>query len=148
MVVGWSFGGSPCFKVAGKEPTRLRGVATVASQTAQTEGVHRMSPRPLLLLHGTGDRVLSSSCSESLYNSYGAAGQRELKLFPGDDHGLTQNAPEVEKLIFEFAAKCLGFDMLLDQETVDRARQDLVESKEERVKEMLEGRDLEREKLS
>lgn len=148
VVVGWSFGGSPCFTVAAQEPDRVRGIATVASQTANTDGVSKMRPRPLLLLHGTGDNVLSPTCSESLYQSYGGDGQRELKLFEGDDHGLTQNAPEVEKLIFDFAARCLGFERLLDKRTEEQAGQDLVESKEGRVKEMEQGHDLEGERLS
>lgn len=107
-----------------------------------------MSPRPLLLLHGTGDQVLSASCSQALFEMYGTEGQRNLKLFDGDDHGLTRNAPEVEKVIFEFVARTLGFESVLSDETVRQAGIDLVESVGGRVKEMEEGRDLEGERLS
>jgi pimeloyl-ACP methyl ester carboxylesterase len=147
VLVGWSFGGSPCFTVAAQEPERVRGVATVASQTAQTSGIRKLSPRPLLLLHGTDDNVLSPSCSESLYREYGSTGPRELKLLPGDDHGLTKHATEVEKMIFEFAAKTLGFEKLLNQSVLDQAKEDLVESGDERIREMGEGHDLEGERL-
>lgn len=100
----------------------------------------------MLLLHGTDDTVLSPACSETLYKEYGNKGPRELKLLPGDDHGLTKHAPEVEKMIFEFAAKTLGFEKLLNQ-TLDQAGEDLVESGDERIREMAEGHDLEGEKL-
>ncbi|KAF7131307.1 hypothetical protein CNMCM5793_004421 [Aspergillus hiratsukae] len=146
VLVGWSFGGSPCFTVAAQEPERVRGVATVASQTAETSGIRKLSPRPVLLLHGTGDTVLSPTCSETLYRQYGK-GPGELKLLPGDDHGLTKHATEVEKMIFEFAAKTLGFEKLLNEQTVDQAGEDLVESRDERIREMGEGHDLEGEKL-
>jgi dienelactone hydrolase len=142
VLVGWSFGGSPCFTVAA-QVERVRGVATVASQTAETSGIRKLSPRPLLLLHGTDDMVLSPTCSETLYREYGNNGPRELKLLPGDDHGLTKHAPEVERMIFEFAAKTLGFEKLLDQSTLDQAGEDLVESRDERIREMGEGHDLE-----
>ncbi|EAW15193.1 uncharacterized protein ACLA_058550 [Aspergillus clavatus NRRL 1] len=143
VLVGWSFSGSPCFTVAAQEPDRVRGVATVASQTAHTAGIRQLSPRPVLLMHGTGDRVLSATCSETLYRAYGTTGPRELKLFPGDDHGLTWHAPEVERMILEFAARALGFDVLLNQAVLEQAGQDLVGSRDERIREMQEGHDLE-----
>ena len=149
VLVGWSFGGSPCFSAAAEEPDRLRGVATIASQTAHTAGISSLSPRPLLLLHATDDLVLASACSETLYRQYGSDGSRELKLFEGDDHGLSKHAPEVEGMLLAFAAKLLGFEKSLDTETMIQAGQDLVESSEERKKEMEEGRDLEEgEKLT
>ncbi|KAH3328609.1 hypothetical protein KXW13_000582 [Aspergillus fumigatus] len=140
VLIGWSFGGSPCFTVAAQDD-RVRGVATVASQTANTVGIKRLSPRPVLLLHGTDDKVLSPACSETLYREYGNTGPREIRLLPGDDHGLTRHSTEVEKMIFEFAAKTLGFEKLLDQSS-DQAGEDLVESRDERIREMVEGHDL------
>jgi pimeloyl-ACP methyl ester carboxylesterase len=143
VIVGWSFGGSPCFTVAAREPTRVAGVATVASQTARTEGVFALSPRPLLLLHGEEDHVLAPSCSKTLFNQYGGAGDREMKLFPGDDHGLTRHAPQVERKLFGFVIKCLGLSEGLGYDVLWQAGQDLVGEREGRVKEMEMGRDLE-----
>ncbi|KAL5001084.1 Alpha/Beta hydrolase protein [Aspergillus recurvatus] len=145
VVVGWSFGGAPCFTVAAQEPERVVGIATVASQTAQTSGVRRLSPRPLLLLHGSGDTCLSSRCSETLYQQYGddPAGSREIKIFKGDNHGLSRNAPEAEGLLMVFAARVLGFEDELTAASVKVAGQDWVGSEGERVKEMVEGHDLE-----
>ncbi|KAJ9212944.1 hypothetical protein DTO166G4_5448 [Paecilomyces variotii] len=143
VIVGWSFGGSPCFTVAAREPERVRGVATVASQTAGTDGVRQLSPRPVLLLHGTGDTCLSPACSQTLFRQYGEKGERELKLFEGDDHGLSRNAVEVERLIFHFAARCLGLGGMVDEPMKEEAAKDLVGSRKERVSEMQEGHDLE-----
>ncbi|KAL5337260.1 hypothetical protein BJX70DRAFT_409399 [Aspergillus crustosus] len=143
VVIGWSFGGSPCFTVAAQEPERVRGIATVASQTAQTSGINKLSPRPLLLLHGGGDTCLSQSCSESLYRQYGPNGSRELKIFPGDNHGLSHHAPEAEGLLLGFAARTLGFENDLTPVSLKIAEQDWVGSEAERVMEMEEGHDLE-----
>jgi pimeloyl-ACP methyl ester carboxylesterase len=105
-------------------------------------GSRDLSPRPVLLLHGTDDKVLSPACSETLYREYGNTGPREIRLLPGNDHGLTRHSTEVEKMIFEFAAKTLGFEKLLDQSS-DQAGEDLIESRDERIREMVEGHDLE-----
>lgn len=109
VVVGSSFSGSPCFSAAADEPERVRGVATIASQTANTAGVAMLSPRPLLLLHSTDDTVLAASCSETLCRQYGTGGSCELKLFEGDDHGLAKHAPEVEGMLLAFVERVLGF---------------------------------------
>ncbi|RAH64579.1 uncharacterized protein BO66DRAFT_475674 [Aspergillus aculeatinus CBS 121060] len=146
VLVGWSFGGSPCFTVAAREPERVVAVATVASQTAMTSGISKLSPRPLLLLHGTGDTVLSVRCSVALYGQYGSkGGSRELKTFPGDDHGLSQNAEEAERWILMFAGRALGFQEKL--RGVGGGDGGLGRSWaggwEERLHSMQEGRDLE-----
>ncbi|KAL3433269.1 Alpha/Beta hydrolase protein [Aspergillus tetrazonus] len=145
VVVGWSFGGSPCFTIAAQQPDRVLGVATVASQTAQTSGVRKLSPRPLLLLHGSGDTCLPQRCSESLYQQYGddQSGSREIKIFKGDNHGLSKNAPEAEGMLLVFAARALGLEDELTAASVRIAAQDWVGSEGERVKEMAEGHDFE-----
>ncbi|KAJ5887339.1 hypothetical protein N7504_011386 [Penicillium tannophilum] len=143
LVVGWSFGGSPCFTVAAEEPTRVLGVVAIASQVAGTEGIKSLAPRPLLLLHGEDDTVLSPSCSETLFHRYGNGGDRRMRLFPGDDHGLTKHAVLVEQKIFAFAARCLGLEGIVDAEVLEQAGMDLVHGRDERVREMERGRDLE-----
>ncbi|KAI4101692.1 MAG: hypothetical protein LQ339_004926 [Xanthoria mediterranea] len=109
VLVGWSFGGAPVFTVAGNDK-RVVGCATVASQTAGTDGIERLAPRPVLLLHGLRDQTLGSHCSESLYRRYGEGGVRELKLFEGDDHALTRNAKEAEEILCRFAMRCAGIE--------------------------------------
>lgn len=147
VVVGWSFGSAPAFTAASTEQ-RIRGIACVAPQTADTSGIYSMSPRPLLLLHGTGDRTLSYRCSKQLFEAYGddSEGDRTLKLYEGDDHGLTRHALEAEKAIFYFAARVLGRESKA-QQAGDAAKSELIGGQQERVNIMKQGHDLEGESL-
>ena len=96
VLLGWSFGGAVAIN-AGAASDLVVGVATVASQTYGAEGVAELSPRSLLLLHGTADDVLPHRCSVELYASAGEP--KELVLYPGDNHGITRHAAEMlEKL--------------------------------------------------
>jgi pimeloyl-ACP methyl ester carboxylesterase len=95
-LIGWSFGGAVVIGAGVANPAVI-GVATVARQTCGTDMVARLAPKPLLLLHGTADRVLADACSRRLYARAGEP--KELVLYPGDDHGLTRHAPRaLEKL--------------------------------------------------
>lgn len=143
VLVGWSFGGAPVFTLGGEDP-RVLGCATVASQTAETDGVRSLAPRPLLLLHGTGDRTLSYSCSERLYAHYGSNGERVLKLFDGDDHALTRNSLEAERLLGEFILRCAGLGAVRKDEGV--LAEKLVDD-EEKVELMRKGGDLRNESV-
>lgn len=139
VLVGWSFGGAPVFSVAGNDQ-RIVGCATIASQTAETKGIRRLSPRPLLLRHGTADRTLSPSCSESLYERYGSKGQRKIELFEGGDHALTRNAERAEEMLCGFIADCVGLKV------DEREQREVLESKlledGDRLKNMKKGGDL------
>lgn len=140
------------FSVAGRDE-RVVGVATVASQTAETaEGVREVARKgvPMLLLHGTDDRTLSPECSKSLYEAYGRAAvrggaKRELKLFEGDDHALTRSAARAEELLCEFVMKQAG-EEIRSQEQLDVVQKPLV-GPEERVDRMREGGDLRGESI-
>lgn len=118
VLVGWSFGGAPVFTIAGQDE-RVCGAATVASQTADAlKGAREAGERrlPVLLLHGTGDRILSDRCSRKLHaawlygakNSENVGEEAELVLFNDDDHALTKNASEASRLVAEFVLKCAG----------------------------------------
>jgi dienelactone hydrolase len=111
ILVGWSFGGAPVFTVGGAEQERVLGCATVASQTAEAGGIRHLSPRPVLLLHGTADKTLSAACSEGLYRLYGPGGDRTLHLYQDDDHALTRNAADAAETLCSFIAKCAGVDI-------------------------------------
>lgn len=110
VLVGWSFGGAPVFTLGGSDE-RVVGCATVASQTADTEGIATLAPKPVLLMHGTGDRTLRYSCSQQLFDDYGPGGERELKLFEGDDHALTRNAREAEERLCDLIMRCAGAEI-------------------------------------
>ncbi|KEF54895.1 uncharacterized protein A1O9_09338 [Exophiala aquamarina CBS 119918] len=139
VLVGWSFGGAPVFTVAANEKERVIACATIASQTRAAGGIRQLSPRPVLLLHGTDDTTLSPQCSRSLYNAYGAQGDRTLKLFPGDDHSLRASSHEAEALLCRFIARCIGIEV--DEEQRQLLDKSLIDD-EEKVGLMKKGGDL------
>jgi dienelactone hydrolase len=138
-LVGWSFGGAPVFTV-GRMDSRVVGCATVASQTAETEGIRKLAPRPVLLLHGKADRTPSPRCSQNLYEMYGSKGDRRIQLFDGDDHSLTRHGAEAEEILCDFIAEVGGVKITeTDQEDVVRKK---LVNNEERVEMMKRGGDL------
>jgi hypothetical protein len=139
VLIGWSFGGAPVFTVGGSDP-RVVGCGTVASQTAHTKGILNLAPKPLLLLHGTCDKTLGASCSESLYSGYGSKGSRTMKLFEGDDHALSKNAETAEEMLCSFIAECAGIE-IDGQEREAIIEQKLVEEND-RIELMKRGGDL------
>jgi len=114
ILVGWSFGGAPVFTVGGSDK-RVIGCATVASQTAETDGIRSLAPRPVLLLHGKADKTLSPSCSERLYAMYGGKGEKRIHLFDGDDHALTRSALRAEEMLTDFIMECAGTKLAKDE---------------------------------
>jgi alpha/beta superfamily hydrolase len=106
VLIGWSFGGSVVFSVAAEDPSVV-GCATVASQAAGCEGIEKLPPRPVLLMHGSGDNTCDVGCSQRLFHRYGT-GDRMLQVFEGDNHSLSGNAEEAEELLCEFVARCAG----------------------------------------
>ncbi|EUC27907.1 hypothetical protein COCCADRAFT_41485 [Bipolaris zeicola 26-R-13] len=127
VLVGWSFGSAPVFTVASRD-ARVVGCVGIAPQTAEADGVALLAPRPLLLLHGTGDCTLSHGCSESL----------ELRLFEGDDHALTGCAREAERVVAGFALECAGVGVRGNERGMGEA----MVGEEERVELMWKGGDL------
>ncbi|PPQ73387.1 hypothetical protein CVT26_015490 [Gymnopilus dilepis] len=120
-----SFGGAPVFTVGGAD-RRVVGCATVASQTAETDGIRNLAPTPVLLLHGTGDQTLSSICSKRLYEAYGACkGKRRLKLFDEDNHALTEKA---ENMLVHFITSWATVPMEDDDE--DLLHKEFIEDKD------------------
>ncbi|KAK3296517.1 Alpha/Beta hydrolase protein [Chaetomium fimeti] len=138
VLVGWSFGGAVVFTAA-EADERVVGCATVASQTAGAEGIGRLRPRPVLLLHGSGDNTLDVGCSQRLFHMYGA-GDRMLEVFEGDNHSLSKHAEEAEEMLCEFVARCAGVRVDA-QERKDVVGAELVEDGE-RHRLMEKGGDL------
>src|SRR5919199_1539215 len=85
VLVGHSFGGAVVIG-AGAESPAVIGVAALSSQTAGTGQVGAISPRPLLLMHGTADEILPAACSRDLYQRAGEP--RRLLLYENCRHGL------------------------------------------------------------
>lgn len=96
-LTGWSFGGAVVIAAAAHSDI-AKAVVTVASQSYGADLAADFAPDcALLLLHGTGDRTLPPSCSEYIYRI--AHEPKEIRIFPGANHGLDQAAKEVDPLV-------------------------------------------------
>ncbi|MBL0406956.1 dienelactone hydrolase family protein [Microvirga aerilata] len=87
VLVGHSFGGAVVIN-AGAISEAVIAVAALSSQTAGTEPVGRLSPKPVIFIHGEQDEILPPSCSHDLHARAGEP--KELVLYPGCLHGLDQ----------------------------------------------------------
>lgn len=85
VLVGHSFGGAVVI-AAGAASGAVVAVAALSSQTAGTEAVGALSPRPVLFAHGSADEILPAACSRDLYARAGEP--KQLVLYPGCRHGL------------------------------------------------------------
>ena len=95
-LIGWSFGGAVVISAAA-EDQRIKAVITVASQSYGTDRVDEISPRPVLLIHGTADPVLTYRCSMDIYRRAGEV--RQIALFQEDDHGISKHKEEMFKMV-------------------------------------------------
>lgn len=94
VLAGHSFGGAVVI-TAGAVSDRVIAVAALSSQSYGAESVSELSPKPLLLVHGTDDEVLPDACSRYLYERAGEP--KELILYPGCRHGLDQCREELDR---------------------------------------------------
>ncbi|UOG73774.1 alpha/beta hydrolase [Hymenobacter tibetensis] len=92
-LVGHSFGGAVVIS-AGALSDEVVAVVAMSSQTYGTDLAPRVSPRPLLVLHGTNDEILSDACSRSIYER--AQEPKEILLYPGCRHGLDECRDQVD----------------------------------------------------
>jgi alpha/beta superfamily hydrolase len=104
VLLGWSFGGAVVI-TAGAVSNLVVGVATVASQTYGANAVAYLSPKSLLLLHGTGDKTLPDTCSRQLYAEAGEP--KKLVLYPGDNHGIDHHAADMLDTLYRWSLELL-----------------------------------------
>lgn len=95
-LVGHSFGAAVAIS-AGAQSTEVTAVVAMSTQTYGADFARALSPRPLLVLHGSEDEVLSPVCSELVHAA--ARDPKELKLFPGARHGLDSVRDELLVLL-------------------------------------------------
>jgi alpha/beta superfamily hydrolase len=95
-LIGHSFGGAVVINAGTLSPV-VTTVVAVSSQLAGAHVVGELAPKPLLLIHGTADTVLSDQCSRMLYDRAGEP--RMLKLLEGADHRLNNHGDELFKLV-------------------------------------------------
>lgn len=103
-LVGHSFGGAVVIS-AGAVSQHVVAVAALSSQTYGTTHVEDVSPRPLLLMHGTDDEVLPDTCAHDIYQRGGEP--KELILYPGCSHGLDECRSKVDRDLMEWLQRVL-----------------------------------------
>jgi pimeloyl-ACP methyl ester carboxylesterase len=105
-LVGHSFGGAVVIQAATQSPD-VRTVITIATQSYGADRVAELATGcSLLLLHGTGDRVLSPNCSQHIYNL--ALEPKRLILYPNANHGLDEVADEVTLVVRDWIVQQLN----------------------------------------
>ncbi len=104
ILVGHSFGGAVVIS-AGAMSEEVIGVVAMSSQTYGTDIVDEVSPRPLLLLHGTADEILPDACSRDIYRR--ALEPKEILLYQGCRHGLDECLPQVDQDLLNWIQKVL-----------------------------------------
>jgi hypothetical protein len=104
-LVGHSFGAAVVIK-AGELSEQVVGVAALSPQLHGTGSVERLSPKPLLLAHGTADDILDCAASRDIYDR--AREPKRLVLYEGVGHGLTQCADELFELLRAWLAEMAG----------------------------------------
>jgi len=104
-LVGHSFGGAVVIRAAAASAD-VAAVVTLSSQPYGVAGVERVSPRPILLIHGLADENLPARCSQLIYDL--ALEPKEMILLPGTGHNLKQSRERVRRLLADWLAEKLG----------------------------------------
>jgi pimeloyl-ACP methyl ester carboxylesterase len=95
-LIGHSFGGAVAINAGTLSPI-VTTVVAISSQLAGAHPVAELSPKPLMLIHGTADAVLPDQCSRMLYERAGEP--KVLKLFDGADHRMNPAGDELFALV-------------------------------------------------
>lgn len=99
ILVGHSFGGAVVI-TAGVHSDAVVSVIAMSSQTYGTNMVNKLTPKSLLLIHGSNDEILSEECSKIIYNR--ARQPKQLILYPDCLHGLDQCREQLDKDILNW----------------------------------------------
>lgn len=104
VLVGHSFGGAVAIN-AGELAPAVRGVVAMSSQLYGTSRVERLA-RPLLLIHGMADTILSHEASEDIYRR--AQDPKRMVLYAEAGHSLIQASEDVWDLVADWIPRCLS----------------------------------------
>ncbi len=104
-MVGHSFSGAVVISAAPRSE-RVVAVAALASQTYGAARADLVSPRPLLLVHGTEDERLAPYCSEQIYSW--ARQPKELRFMRGASHSLREAHDELVPLLVDWLSTKLN----------------------------------------
>jgi pimeloyl-ACP methyl ester carboxylesterase len=95
-LAGHSFGGAVAI-MAGTMSPLVKAVVGLSSQTFGVHQVSKLSPRPLLLIHGDRDQNLPVQCSYNIYDW--AKEPKELVIYKGSGHFLRECKNELHDLL-------------------------------------------------
>jgi len=98
-IIGHSFGGAVAINAGTISPIAVAVIA-ISSQLAGAHVVADLKPKPLLLIHGTADNILSHQSSELIYER--AEEPKRLMLFEGADHRMSGKGDELFALVEEW----------------------------------------------
>ena len=104
-VVGASFSGAVAI-CAGAMGDGVKAVAALCPQRFGTHLADRLSPRALLLVHGTADDVILPAASEDIYSR--AQEPKELVYIPEAGHGFAGHQQEVREVLRGWLTKQVG----------------------------------------
>jgi len=108
VLAGHSFGGAVVIK-AGELAPIVRGVVSMSPQLHGTREVENLN-RPLLLIHGMSDTVLSHEASEDIYSR--ALEPKRIVLYADAGHSLIQAKDQIDALLAEWIPACLAGETL------------------------------------
>ncbi len=98
-LVGHSFGGSVVIN-AGVASPAVVAVAALSSQMTGADDIAELSPKPVLLMHGSADEVRSDIGTRQLYDL--AAEPKELLLYPDCGHQLDECREQIDRDLLEW----------------------------------------------
>jgi pimeloyl-ACP methyl ester carboxylesterase len=101
-LIGHSFGGAVAINAGTLSPI----VTTVIALSSQLAGAHvvgELAPKPLLLIHGGADMILSHESSQALYDRAGEP--KTIRILPGVGHGLAEAQDKVFDLVLDWLSK-------------------------------------------
>lgn len=104
VLVGHSFGGAVVIK-AGELSTIVRGVVSMSPQLFGTRQVETLG-KPLLLVHGMADTILSHEASEDIYRR--ALEPKRIVLYADAGHSLIQAKDQIDALLAQWIPDHLG----------------------------------------
>ena len=104
VLVGHSFGGAVVISAAPLSD-EVKAVAALSSQTYGASNAGAVSPRPMLLVHGSDDTRLPPRCSEQIYQW--ADEPKELHIMQGAGHRLDECKDELRILLRDWISEIL-----------------------------------------
>lgn len=107
VLIGHSFGAAVVIS-AGELAPIVRGVASMSPQLNGTSSVENLG-KPLLLVHGMTDTVLSHEASEDIYRR--AREPKRIVLYAEAGHSLVQAKDQVAELLLEWIPATLRGDL-------------------------------------